>query len=170
MALVESTMVPLGIVAPDFELIEPSTSTFHSVSSLAKSKGLLVMFICNHCPYVKHMEAGLYQLGLDYAEADIGIVAINANDADNYPQDSPERMAELDYSFPYLYDESQQTARSFGAECTPDFFLYDQNLQCVYRGEFDDSRPGNKQPVTGNTLRQALDALINDQPATQYWL
>lgn len=166
MALVESTMVPLGMIAPTFELIEPATSTFHSVPSLVKSKGLLVMFICNHCPYVKHIKAELYQLGLAYADSDIGIVAINANDADAYPQDAPDRMAELDYPFPYLFDESQLIARSFGAECTPDFFLYDQNLECVYRGEFDDSRPGNQLPVTGSALREALDALISGQPAS----
>lgn len=164
MALVESLMVPLGGSAPAFELIEPATGKIHRIENLLRPKGLLVMFICNHCPYVKHIEYGLLDLGNDYVDSEIGIVAINANDADAYPQDSPQHMAEKEYPFPYLFDETQEVAKRFGAECTPDFFLYDNNLHCVYRGEFDQSRPGNSTPVTGDSLRQALNALISDQP------
>ncbi len=161
MALVESTMAPLGFNAPSFELVEPSTSRTLRLKDVARSKGLLVMFICNHCPYVKHIESGLFSLGLDYANSDIGIVAINANDTDAHPQDGPVYMAEKTYPFPYLFDETQLTAKSYGAECTPDLFLFNGDLECVYRGQFDDSRPGNNVAVTGEHVRAAMNALLS---------
>ena len=126
------------------------------------------MFICRHCPFVKHLEKGLAQLGRDYEGKGVGIVAISSNDAANYPDDAPESLAEqaheLGFTFPYLYDETQEVARAYGAACTPDFFLFDDGLKLVYRGQFDDSRPGNGVPVTGKDLRAALDALIAGQP------
>ena len=129
------------------------------------------MFICNHCPYVQHIRAGLAQLARDYAPRGVAIVAINANDVTNYPEDSPARMrAEAraaGYTFPYLYDESQAVARAYRAACTPDFFLFDQARKLVYRGQFDDSRPGNGRPVTGQDLRAALDAVLAGNPVSR---
>ncbi len=165
MALIESSMMPLGTSAPDFKLPEPRSGQTLSLEQLRGEKGTLVMFICNHCPYVLHLEEALLELGEHYRETGIGMVAISANDALSYPQDGPDRMAEKHWPFPYLYDESQQVARSYGAECTPDFFLFDAGLRCVYRGQFDDSRPGNDQPVTGRDLKQAIEALLAGLPA-----
>ncbi|WIO73707.1 thioredoxin family protein [Porticoccaceae bacterium LTM1] len=160
MALTPSTMLPLGTVAPEFTLPEPKSGQSNSLQQLAGEKGTLVMFICNHCPFVKHIESALIKFGKDYKQSGIGIVAINSNDADNYPDDSPERMAEKNYPFPYLYDESQQVAKDYNAACTPDFFLFDRDLKLVYRGQFDDSRPGNSEPVTGADLRAAMDSIL----------
>lgn len=160
MSLTPSTMVELGIEAPAFDLPEPKTGGRVSSEELSGSQGLLVMFICNHCPYVKHIEHGLIQLGRDYRGRGIDIVAISANDAVTHPGDSPEQMAQKRYPFPYLYDESQEVARAYGAVCTPDIFLFDAERKLVYRGQFDDSRPGNDIPVTGKDLRAALDAVL----------
>ena len=168
MARTESAMLALGTSAPDFVLQDLVTGHEVSTQALDTLKGLLVMFICRHCPFVKHLEKGLAQLGQDYAGKGVGIVAISSNDAKNYPDDAPESLAEqareLGFNFPYLYDESQEVARAYGAACTPDFFLFDDKLNLVYRGRFDDSRPGNELPVTGKDLRAALDALITSQP------
>jgi peroxiredoxin len=168
MARTESAMLALGTSAPDFVLQDLVTGHEVSTQALDTLKGLLVMFICRHCPFVKHLEKGLAQLGQDYAGKGVGIVAISSNDAENYPDDAPESLAEqareLGFNFPYLYDESQEVARAYGAACTPDFFLFDDELNLVYRGQFDDSRPGNELPVTGKDLRAALDALITSQP------
>ena len=161
MALIESNMMALGTVAPDFSLPDPKKGEVRSLQSLKGDKGTLVMFICNHCPYVKHMETALSDLGLQYESSGINIVAISANDAETYPQDGPEQMALKAYPFPYLFDESQKVARDYGAECTPDFFLFDANLECVYRGQFDSSRPGNGLPVTGEDLKAAFEALLS---------
>ncbi|WP_257275224.1 MULTISPECIES: thioredoxin family protein [unclassified Endozoicomonas] len=160
MALTPSNMVALGSSAPDFELPEPSSGQSVSLQEVSKEKGVLVMFICNHCPYVIHIEDALVQLGKDYADRDLGIVAISANDAESYPDDAPENMALKSYPFPYLYDESQSVAKAYDAACTPDFFLFDVELKCVYRGQFDASRPGNDKPVTGRDLRSAMDAVL----------
>ena len=160
MALTPSNMIDLGFLAPDFALPEPRTGETVSLQDVRKGKGLLVMFICNHCPYVVHIEQALVALGRDYADSDLGIVAISANDAANYPQDAPERMALKPYGFPYLHDESQAVAKAYEAACTPDFFLFDGDLKCVYRGQFDGSRPGNDVPVTGADLRTAMDNLL----------
>jgi len=163
MARTPSTMLPLGSVAPDFRLPDPS-GRLVSRSDVAGKAGLLVMFICNHCPYVKHVQGALAKLGQEYPPRGIGMVAINANDPRNYPEDAPARMAveakEAGYSFPYLFDESQTVAKAFQAACTPDFFLFDRSYKLFYRGQLDDSRPGSDILVTGKDLRNALEALL----------
>ncbi|WP_027708094.1 thioredoxin family protein [Zooshikella ganghwensis] len=168
MALTPSSMLPLGTKAPDFNLINTVNQQSLSLNQAKKDLGLLVMFICNHCPYVKHILDGLISLGHDYQDKGIGIVAICSNDAITHPDDSPEKMHQLakekHFPFPYLHDESQQTASAYHAECTPDFFLFDHNLYCVYRGQFDGARPGNTIPVTGQDLRMVMDALLGNNP------
>ncbi len=168
MALTPSTMMALGTLAPDFELLDVRTGKKAALLGFKKSRGLLVMFICRHCPYVKHLEKQLAELGKDYAATDAGIVAVSSNDAANYPEDHPSKLKEmaqsLSFIFPLLYDESQAAAKAYHAACTPDFFLFDAGLKLVYRGQFDDSRPGNNMPVTGKDLRAALDALIAGKP------
>lgn len=163
-----SMMVPLGTEAPAFALQNPATGTTTLLEDVRGERGLLVMFICNHCPYVKHIADELAQIGRDYLPKGIGIAAINANDPVEYPADAPERMVEESkrrgYPFPYLFDESQETAKGYGAVCTPDFFLFDAHLHLVYRGQFDDSRPGNNVPVTGRDLRNALDSVVLGRP------
>jgi thiol-disulfide isomerase/thioredoxin len=168
MARTESAMMALGTSAPVFVLKD--VVTLHEVSTQAMSgpKGLLVMFICRHCPFVKHLEEPLAQLGRDYDGKGIGIVAIGSNDAVSFPEDAPESLAaqarELGFTFPYVYDETQEVAHAYDAACTPDFFLFDDALKLVYRGQFDDSRPGNGVAVTGRDLRAAMDAVITGQP------
>jgi peroxiredoxin len=161
-------MLALGTSAPDFVLTDVVTGHQVSTQAVSGPKGLLVMFICRHCPFVKHLEKALAQLGRDYEGSGVGIVAISSNDAANYPDDAPGSLAEqarqLGFTFPYLYDETQDVARAYDATCTPDFFLFDNGLKLVYRGQFDDSRPGNAIPVTGKDLRAALDALIAGEP------
>lgn len=161
MALIESRMMALGTKAPGFTLPSPVEGKDYSLAELKGEKGTLVMFICNHCPYVIHIETRLIELGKHFENSGISIVAISANDAGSHPQDGPEQMAEKNYPFPYLYDQSQQVAQAYGAECTPDFFLFDADLACAYRGQFDSSRPGNDVPVTGEDLASAIDALVN---------
>ena len=163
MALTPSTMLPLGTTAPDFKL--PDTNG--KIVSLASFKGraaLIVVFICNHCPYVVQIRAGLAQLARDYASKQVDIVGINANDAETYPADSPAKMKDevktAGYIFPYLYDETQAVAKAYHAACTPDIYLFDRGRRLVYRGQFDASRPGNGIPVTGKDLRAALDAVL----------
>lgn len=167
MAATPSTMVALGTPAPDFQLPDSDGNTVRR-DDFATAPGLLVMFICNHCPFVKHIREGLAQVGRDYAPRGLAIVAINANDADKYPDDSPERMKmearDAGYTFPYLFDATQAVARAFDAACTPDFFLYDRERRLVYRGQFDASRPGNDIPVTGADLRAACDAVLDGRP------
>jgi peroxiredoxin len=166
MVAVNSTMLPLGTAAPDFRL--PDTNGKTVSPSDFKGRPLLVMFICNHCPYVKHLRAGLAQLGRDYQSRGAAIVGINSNDVANYAADSPAEMVKevksAGYLFPYLYDESQAVARAYRAACTPDFFLFDKDHRLAYRGQFDDSRPGNGLPVTGKDLRAALDAVLAGKP------
>jgi len=168
MALTESAMLSLATTAPDFVLTDVVTGKPVATKTVAGPKGLLVMFICRHCPFVKHVEEALAQFGRDYAGKGIGIVAISSNDAGNYPDDAPESLAQqarnLGFTFPYLYDETQEVARAYDAACTPDFFLFDGGLKLVYRGQFDDSRPGNGIPVTGTDLRGAIDALLQGRP------
>jgi len=164
MALTPSTMVSLGTQALDFDLLDVVSEKKVSLLSSSKRLGLLVMFICRHCPYVKHLEKQLAQLGKDYANSDIGIVAVSSNDAEKYPEDHPTKLKEmaktLSFSFPFFYDESQSAAKSYQAACTPDFFLLNADRKVVYRGQFDESRPGNSSPITGKDLRAAMDALI----------
>ncbi len=167
MAAVNSTMLPLGTKAPSFHLPSADGKTY-SLDDFAGSKGLLVMFICNHCPFVKHIRKELVSLPKEAQDNGVSVVAVNANDWSTYPDDSPEQMAreagEFGYTFPYLYDESQEVAKAYQAACTPDFFLFDADLKLVYRGQLDDSRPGNDIPVTGKDLRAALDAMLATRP------
>ena len=167
MALTPSTMLPLGTTAPDFSLQDTNGNTV-SLADLKDSPALLVIFMCNHCPYVKHIRAGLAQLAHDYQPKRVAIVGINSNDVANYPEDSPARMKDevksAGYIFPYLYDETQAVAKAYRAACTPDIFLFDKNRKLVYRGQLDDSRPGNGIPVTGKDLRAALDAVLAGKP------
>ncbi|ARV60405.1 thioredoxin family protein [Nostocales cyanobacterium HT-58-2] len=170
MALTASTMLPLGTQAPDFHLPDVVSGQTISLSTFADKKALLVMFICRHCPFVKHVKEELGQLGKDYISNGLGIVAISTNDAKNYPDDAPELLKtmaiELDFKFPFCYDESQETAKAYTAACTPDFFLFDAKRQLVYRGQLDDSRPSNGKPVTGTDLRAAIDAILAGQSVT----
>ena len=168
MAVTPSAMMALGTEAPDFRLVDAVSGRSFALDDIRGTTGTLVMFICNHCPFVKHIEQSLADLGRDYAGKGIGIVAINANDADRYPDDAPDKMKataeRLEYSFPYLFDETQEVARAYGATCTPDLFLFDADLKCAYRGQLDGSRPGNGVPVTGEDMRRALDLLIAGEP------
>ncbi len=163
MARTPSTMTPLGTDAPPFRLPDPRGIVV-SIDDFADAPGLLVMFICNHCPFVKHLRHELADFAREYGARGLAVVGINANDVERYPADSPEAMAreieEVGYDFPYLYDESQAVARAYGAACTPDFFLFDRDRKLVYRGQFDDSRPGDGRPVTGADLRAAADAVL----------
>jgi peroxiredoxin len=166
--LTASTMLPLSTQAPDFALPEVVSGKTISLSDFAGKKALLVMFICRHCPFVKHIQTELAQIGQDYAAKELGIVAISANDVANYPDDAPDRLKEmastLGFNFPLCYDESQEVAKAYTAACTPDFFLFDASFRLVYRGQLDDSRPSNGQPVTGQDLRAAIDATLLNQP------
>ena len=169
MALTASTMMlALGTAAPDFRLPDVVSGKHVSLHTFAGKQALLVMFICRHCPYVVHVRDALTRLGRDYAGKDAGIVAISANDAAKYPDDSPASLKamaqELGFTFPLCYDESQQTAKAYTAACTPDFFLFDATRRLVYRGQLDASRPGNGIPVTGKDLRAALDAVLAGAP------
>lgn len=160
-------MLALGTPAPEFSL--PDTNgKLVSLSDFASAPALVVAFICNHCPYVKHIREGLAQFGRDMQTRGVAVIAISSNDAVKYPDDSPARMAQevksAGYTFPYLHDESQAVAKAYRAACTPDFFLFDRDRQLVYRGQFDDSRPGNGRPVTGADLRAAVAALIGGRP------
>ncbi|NEP51073.1 MAG: thioredoxin family protein [Moorea sp. SIO3C2] len=168
MVLVNSTMLPLGSKAPEFQLPDAVSGETISLETFAGKQGLMVMFICRHCPFVKHVQGELAKLGKDYADANIGMVAISANDADNYPDDAPDKLKEmaqeLGFTFPFCHDQSQETAQAYTAACTPDFFLFDANQELVYRGQLDDSRPSNGIPVTGKDLRAAIDAVLGSQP------
>ena len=161
-----STMLALGTQAPPFQLPDVVTGEGVTLDSFDTKKGLLVMFICRHCPFVKHVEVELASIGGDYADKDLGIVAISSNDAAEYPEDAPESLKEmadaLQFNFPYLYDEDQSVAKQYTAACTPDFFLFDSARTLVYRGQLDASRPGNDFPVTGVDLRAAIDAVLTD--------
>lgn len=167
MVAVNSTMLPLGTPAPDFRLPDPGGRTY-SLADFKGASALVVIFLCNHCPYVKHLRGGVAQLARDYQSRGVAVVGISANDVVNYPADSPAKMAEeaqaAGYSFPYLYDETQAVAKAYRAACTPDFYLFDQAQRLVYRGQFDDSRPGNNLPVTGKELREALEAVLAGRP------
>ena len=168
MALTPSNMMPIGTKAPDFSLVDAVTKNSVSLESIRGSKGTVVMFICNHCPFVKHVNEELVRLSNDYRVPGFGFVAISSNDVVNYPEDSPELMwktaREENYPFPYLYDETQEVAKAYDAACTPDFYLFDAELKLVYRGQLDDSRPGNRIPVNGRDLREALDNILNNNP------
>ncbi len=163
MAETPSTMPELGMDAPDFDLPD-FHGDYHSLMDFAGAPGLLVAFICNHCPFVVHIRSAFADFAREYQEKGLGVVAIAANDTEQYPQDGPEGMEEeaekAGYTFPYLFDETQEVAKAYRAACTPDFFLFDRELKLVYRGQFDGSRPGNDVPVTGKDLRAAADAVL----------
>jgi thiol-disulfide isomerase/thioredoxin len=163
MALTPSTMLKLGTSAPDFRLPD-TTGRMLSLQDFKDASALLVVFMCNHCPYVKHVRPALAEFAREYQTKGLAVIGINANDAEKYVDDSPEKMVDevagAGYTFPYLYDETQETAKAYLAACTPDFFLFDKNRKLVYRGQFDDSRPGNNIPLTGRDLRAAADAVL----------
>ena len=162
-----SQMLPLGTAAPDFSLPDPDGEMF-SLGDAAGASAVLVMFICNHCPFVKHVRRELAQLGRDYASRNVAIFAINSNDFDAYPADSPANMKEeaeaAGYAFPYLVDRDQRVAKAYQAACTPDFYVFDRHRRLVYRGQLDDSRPSNDRPVTGRDVRAALDHVLEGKP------
>jgi peroxiredoxin len=169
MVAVNSTMLPLGTKAPDFRLPGPGGKAV-SLADLKDAPALVVIFMCNHCPYVKHVRDGLAKLARDYRPRGVAVVGINANDVANYPADSPARMAEeaaaAGYIFPYLHDETQAVAKAYRAACTPDLYLFDKDQRLVYRGQLDDSRPGKGLPVTGKDMRAALDAVLAGNPVS----
>jgi len=164
MARTPSTMLELGTRAPAFSLLEPATGKSVALDDFADARGLMVVFMCNHCPFVKLIADGLADFAREYQAKGIAVVGINSNDADNYPDDSPEKMIEearaRGYTFPYLFDADQSVAKAYRAACTPDFYLFDGERKLVYRGQFDGARPGNDVPVTGADLRAAADALL----------
>ena len=170
MALTESNMLPIGTEAPDFTLPDTVSGEELTLEDLASNKATVVMFICNHCPYVIHVNPEIKRLTDEYLAKGVSFVAISSNDVENYPQDAPHLMNKLvekeGFNFPYLYDESQAVARAYQAACTPDFYIFDAELKLAYRGQLDDSRPGNGIPVTGRDLRNALDCLISGTEVT----
>jgi peroxiredoxin len=162
-------MLPLGTKAPDFRLPDTSSKTI-SLADFKAAPALVVVFMCNHCPYVKHVRDGLAKLARDYQPKSVAMVGISSNDVANYPDDSPTKMAaeakSAGYVFPYLYDESQEVAKAYKAACTPDFYVFDKDQRLVYRGQLDDSRPGNGMPVTGKDVRSALDSVLAGKPVS----
>lgn len=168
MSLTPSNMLPLGTPAPDFELLDTISDKRLSLSTIKSDMATVIMFICNHCPYVIHIEEEMVKLAHEYMDKGVDFVAISSNDIENYPADAPDKMKEkaqeLNFKFPYLYDETQEIAKAYMAACTPDFYVFDQALACVYRGRMDDATPGNGKPVTGKDLRVALDALLSGNP------
>jgi len=160
-----SNMLPLGTIAPDFNLIDTVSDKMISLNDCKGETATVIMFICNHCPFVKHINEQLVSLGKEYKQKDAGFIAISSNDVENYPQDSPEEMRrlalKLDYPFPYFYDETQDVAKAYSAACTPDFYVFNKELKLVYRGQLDGSRPGNDKPVDGKDIRNALDAILS---------
>ena len=167
MARTPSNMISLGSKAPDFNLIDVTSDSNFSLKENKGTIATVIMFICNHCPYVKHVNPTISKLAKEYQSDEIKFIAISSNDVVNYPEDSPEKMKtnaiENDFNFPYLYDESQKVAKAYDAACTPDFYVYDDNLRLVYRGQLDDSRPGNDLEITGNDLRNAIDCTLNNE-------
>ena len=166
MALTPSTMLPLGTIAPQFKLPDTEGHLL-GLDDFPQAQGFLVMFISNHCPYVKHLKEHLAATTAKYMKQGIAVFAINSNDVKNYPEDSPEKMkkdkAQFHYPFPYLFDETQEVAKAYQAACTPDFFLFDRNKKLIYRGQYDDSRPGNRKPITGQNLIAAMEAALKNQ-------
>tara|TARA_R110002051_G_scaffold100879_4_gene171363 strand:- start:1433 stop:1987 length:555 start_codon:yes stop_codon:yes gene_type:complete len=168
MALTPSNMLPLGTTAPDFNLIDTISDQRLFLNDVKGENGTVILFICNHCPYVIHVNPLLTKIALEYQKKGISFVAISSNDIENYPQDAPQFMKQVakkeQYPFPYLFDETQKVAKAYDAACTPDIYLFDKKLALVYRGQLDDSRPGNKKPLTGVDLKNALDNLLSNRP------
>ena len=171
MARVASMMIPLNSRAPDFTLPEVVNESIISLQQMKGITATVIVFICNHCPFVKHINPQLIQLSEDYAKKGIQVIAISSNDVMQYPEDGPQNMKkvaqQLKYPFPYLYDETQEVAIAYNAACTPDFFIYDSNLLLTYRGQLDDSRPGNDIPVSGKDIREALDSMLKGDPVNE---
>ncbi len=171
MALTESTMLPLGTAAPAFALPDPLQGKSRSLNELRGEKATLIIFMCNHCPFVLHVIDQIQAVANDYQSKGVRVVAISSNDVDNFPDDSPEKMAEFaqqkNFGFPYLYDESQEVARAYDAACTPDFYLFDADLKLRYRGQMDNARPGNGQPNDGADLRNAIESLLSGSAVTE---
>lgn len=167
MAKTPSTMLPLGTYAPQFSLIDVVSGKTINLGGSQPFQATVIMFICNHCPYVKHVNQELIRLANDYMNLGVNFIAINANDIESYPDDSPDNMKKiaqsLSYPFPYLFDETQEVAKAYQAACTPDFYVFDKKLALVYRGQLDDSRPGNQIPVDGSSIRLALDCLLANE-------
>lgn len=165
---ISSAMLPLGTAAPPFSLRDVVSGQTYSLDSFADKTALLVMFICRHCPYVVHIEQELARLGRDYRDTNIGIIAVSSNDPIGYPDDAPPKLKEmalrLGFTFPYCHDETQEVAKAYRAACTPDFYLFDRKRRLVYRGQLDESRPGNNKPVTGRDLRSAIQAVLAGKP------
>lgn len=168
MALTGSNPFELGKQAPDFELLNVIDATLVQLQKSKGKYGTVIVFICNHCPFVKHVNEELVKIALDYLSKGIAFIAISSNDVEKYPQDGPDEMhevaKELKYPFPYLYDESQKVAKDYDAACTPDFYVFDKDLKAVYHGQLDSSRPGNEIPVTGSDLRNAIENLLQNKP------
>ncbi|QNM85654.1 thioredoxin family protein [Polaribacter pectinis] len=171
MARTESNEFKNGKTAPDFKLINTVDNKFYSLNDLKGKKGTVIMFICNHCPFVIHVNNELVKIANEYQQKGVNFIAISSNDVDNFPQDSPELMKELaikeNYPFPYLFDETQDVAKAYDAACTPDFYAFDTDLKAIYHGQLDNSRPGNGKPVTGNDLRTSLNNLLENKPALE---
>lgn len=172
MAAITSNMLPLGTTAPDFVLTNAITNKTCSLQDLKGDKGTVIMFICNHCPFVKHVNEELVRIANDYRVLGFSFVAIMSNDVEKYPNDHPDLMwktaRKFHYPFPYLYDITQEVAKAYHAACTPDFYLFDENLELIYRGQLDDSRPGNGIPVNGRDLREAMDAVLNNRKVSDH--
>jgi peroxiredoxin len=171
MALTASNEFTAGTAAPDFKLVNTINDTLYSLNELKGKKGTVIMFICNHCPFVIHVNNELVKMANEYQQKGIKFIAISANDVDKYPEDSPELMkqlaADVKYPFPYLFDETQEVAKAYDASCTPDFYVFDKNLNAVYHGQLDDSRPGNGKPVTGKDMRASLDKVLENKPVLE---
>ncbi|APZ44982.1 thioredoxin family protein [Polaribacter reichenbachii] len=171
MARTESNEFKIGEKAPDFNLINTIDDEIYALNDLKGDKGTVIMFICNHCPFVIHVNAELVKMANEYEQKGIRFIAISSNDVENYPQDAPHLMKELaaqeKYSFPYLYDETQEVAKAYNAACTPDFYVFDADLKSVYHGQLDDSRPGNGKPVTGIDLRKSLNNILENKNPTE---
>ncbi len=171
MSFTESTMLKLGTEAPAFNLPDTISGKTLSLNDLKSDKATVVMFLCNHCPYVVHVNPEIVRLAKDYQAEGVSFVGISSNDVENYPQDSPDKMtelaAEVGYTFPYLYDESQAVAKVYDAACTPDFYIFDGEMKLAYRGRLDDSRPGNTNPLTGTDMRAALDAVLAGEAVSE---
>ncbi|WP_375240048.1 thioredoxin family protein [Aurantibacter sp.] len=165
MALTESNPFPLGTIAPDFSLFDTVSNQIINLQDLKGSRATVIMFICNHCPFVIHVNSKLVELANSYNPKEVGFIAVSSNDVENYPQDSPELMAELakqeKYPFPYLYDETQNVAKAYDAACTPDFYVFNSELKSTYHGQLDNSRPGNNKPLTAKDLKEAIDLTVS---------
>jgi thiol-disulfide isomerase/thioredoxin len=170
MARTESKMIELGTKAPEFTLYSPNMNKEVTLTEYKSDKATLIVFLSVHCPFVKHLNEALSTFSKEYIPKGLAFIAINSNDIEKYPDDSPDNMAkqskDFDFKFPYLFDKTQDIAREYGAQCTPDFFLYDKDLKLRYRGQFDDSRPGNNEAITGKDLREAVDSLLNNELPT----